>query len=283
MLNLYRRVRVVAKRLAQPFNTREKEMSEQVENVLGALAHPDDEAMIGYRLTKGGVKAFVAVASDGTASTINYHEDPDFVKNGGRREEATASFENYGIPYEPPDPVDPLRPKRQNYHGLPDGELHQYRSLLISWLANIIVGKEIDTVVTTGIDGYDEHSDHVTMFWVAVDAINLARQRRSKPIRHEALNSSHSGAIVITPDAEMRRKKLASMACNRSQHDIRRLQPGEQTDDYIIDGGFAVGKKFYLKFKKYWPLIFDRETYDDVSQVTESARPEPALAGRRAS
>lgn len=278
MLNLYRRVCVVAKRLAQPFNTREKEMSERI---LGVYAHPDDEVTDGYALIKKGVEAYVAVASDGTASTVNYHEDPDFVRKGGRRGEAIASFINFGIPYEPPDPSDPLEPKRQNYHGLPDGELDQYRSTIANWLANIIITKEIDTVVTTGSDGYDKHSDHVAMFWSAVDAINLVRQRRSKPVRHITLNSSHSGEVVIAPDAEMRHRKLASMVCHRSQLAVRKLQPGEQTDDRVIDGQFAVGQEFDQRFARYWPLIIDRETYNEVPQAVDGAQPEPALAGRR--
>lgn len=270
ILNLYRRVCVVARQLARLFNTRENEMSERR---LGVYAHPDDEALTGYTLTEEGVGASVVVASDGTTSTINYHEDPGFVQNGRRREEAIASFVNLGIPYEPPDPSDPFKPKRQNYLGLPDGELDQHRSTIAERLTAIIIAKEIDTVVTTGIDGYDTHEDHITMFWATVAAINIVRLTQGKSVKHITLNSDHLGAIAITPTAEMRRKKLASMACNRSQHDVRVLQEGEQTDDRIIDSRFAVGREFDQAFQAYWPLL-EKETYDVVSPDAIS-EPEP--------
>ena len=266
MLNLYRRVYVVAKRLAQPFNTRDKEMSERR---LGVYAHPDDEFMTSYALTEEGVEAFVFMATDGRASSINNRRDAEFVRSGKRREEAEASLTNLKVPDDPEHRV---------YAGLPDGELARHREELVRSLAEMIVQQEIDTVVTTGADGFDKHDDHVTMFEAVVAAINAVRESDGRIVNHITLNSRGEGNLVIEPTAEMRHQKLQSMICNYSQHDVRELQAGEQTDDRIIDGEFAIGKKFDEEFADYWPLL-RRETYDVVTQKA-SPQPEPVLAGQ---
>lgn len=267
MLNLYRRVCVVAKRLAQPFNTREQEMSERR---LGVYAHPDDEFITSYALTEEGVEAFVFIATDGKASTVNNTSDPDFVRSGQRREEAEASFTNLGVADDPEHRV---------YAGLPDGELTKHRDELVRKLAALIAEQEIDTVVTTGADGFDEHNDHITMFDAVVAAIHSVRLSHGRIVNHITLNSNGEGSFAIEPTAEMRRQKLTSMTCNYSQHDVHKLQPGEQTDDRIIDGEFAVGQKFDKEFTAYWPLL-DHETYDIVKQESDTQSEEPVLAGR---
>lgn len=171
-----------------------------------------------------------------------------FVANGLRLHESIASQRHYGVSRQ-----------RQHHLGLPDGELANHIPALAGRIASIVAKYSISTIVSLGIQGYDDHPDHIASFWSAELAAAWLYSRHNYHVGHLALNSQHSGEIVIAGTPERQIRKLGSMACNRSQHDVRPID--KDISDERMVAGYAIGQRFNRAFRTYWPLL-GSESYD---------------------
>lgn len=197
------------------------------EAIVCVVAHPDDaETMLGFIIANAR-DAWVIVASDGEASTIDRIGN-NFVSRGKRQQESQEGLTRLGVTLE-----------RQIYLGLPDGKLDQCTDELQKHiLAHLRSLTKPFTVVTLGEDGYDGHSDH--------KAAHLAAQRAVSQLKNHAtllcLSQNHSGSIVVSGDASL---KLEALCCHESQF-----------DPYVT--------KFYEDMTIYLPLLFHGESYKTV-------------------
>lgn len=131
--------------------------------VLVAVAHPDDEFLIGDAIIaaqEADARVHALVATLGRASLLG---DSSLARLGGRREEAIAAFGAYGI-----------AEQSITFLDLPDGKLHTREALgeLSQHILNTSFAMSADIIFTTGPSGYG-HSDHRSVHHAALIASSL--------------------------------------------------------------------------------------------------------------
>jgi LmbE family N-acetylglucosaminyl deacetylase len=201
-------------------------MSRTYEKDIFVVPHPDDsEAMLGHRIAQSQ-NPWVIVATDGKASTVDLKGN-GFVESGRRREESYHGLEYLGVPR-----------NQQLYLSLPDGELENHIPQLRDAILEAMSSCAVNSLVTLGPDGYDDHPDHKASHNAALmSACELDPDKQPDIF---ALNSQHSGRHVAGGHTW---KKLTAMAHHQSQFDL------DNPD-------------FWQEFEPYAPLICQQETYD---------------------
>jgi LmbE family N-acetylglucosaminyl deacetylase len=180
-------------------------------NALVALAHPDDEFLVGGALDlfrAHGITTHAIVATDGEASDRG---DPEQLRNFHRRYEAGKALGKYGV-----------RMENQHFLGLPDGEISkdEHVEAIANMIGRLLGEHSIRSVVTLGRHGYDNHADHIALH----DAAGLAASAYSAAnpfIELYGLTRNPSPhQIPADPYA-----KLQRLALHRSQFDIDLSDP----------------------------------------------------------
>jgi LmbE family N-acetylglucosaminyl deacetylase len=176
------------------------------ERVLVAHAHPDDCVVASGGLLKllveQGAEVHTLTATDGEKSTKG---DADFVSRGRREEEDTAAFRDvFRIPED-----------QQHRLRLPDGGLHEPRHFkqLVHRLSWLMVGLQIDTVITPGPEGFDGHGDHRAIHRGA----RIAAHQWSllqRPLYTWGLEAPSKWRAIAPVDYDI---KMAAVDCHESQ------------------------------------------------------------------
>jgi hypothetical protein len=90
----------------------------------------------------------------------------------------------------------------------------------------------------------------------------MLRAWSDDPIAFLALNARHSGAHHAEMTAEKCHCKLAAMSCHKSQFTM--CEKSASPQGYIEVAGFMVEPRFWRRFSRYHPLVFDGETFDSL-------------------
>lgn len=164
-------------------------------NALIAVAHPDDEFLIGGVLglfKKYGITTHAVIATDGEASDRG---DPERLRNRERRLEAGKALFKYGI-----------RRENQHFLGVPDGQvsLEEHTATVTHAIGLLLDTHPISTVVTLGRGGYDNHRDH--------QAVHQAAEQADAIYGSDGLVyglTKNEGHVQIPFDPALKLKRLA--------------------------------------------------------------------------
>lgn len=162
-------------------------------HALIALAHPDDEFMIGGAidaLRSNDVTVHAVIATDGEGSDRG---DPHLLRKSYRRGEANDALRAYGIAVE-----------NQHFLGLPDGSVtsENYRAVISSAVSRLLRDYDVESVITLGDQGYDGHTDHSAVHEAARAALP---DRKRKASLYGLSNGGGNVYIAADPAAKLRR------------------------------------------------------------------------------
>jgi LmbE family N-acetylglucosaminyl deacetylase len=183
-------------------------------STLVALAHPDDEFLVGGLLDllhANNVTTHAVIATDGEASDRG---DPEDLRNFQRRYEAGKALARYGI-----------RMENQHFLGLPDGALsaNEHINTVAYSVGRLLAEYPIRTVVTLGHYGYDDHADHIAIHTAAESAVSSYATANPNL---QLYGLTHSETDIRVPaDAK---EKLRRLAHHQSQFDIDVSDPSYQ-------------------------------------------------------
>lgn len=176
--------------------------SEVTKNTLFINAHPDDESMahggaISALTDQDPKSVFVLTASLGEASTKG--------DNSGRKEEAEAAYDTLGVEKD-----------HRFYHDLPDTELNKPANILalVGVIVEYIEEHDINTLVTPGWDGFDDHSDHKAVHIAAILAAQQVKEEKGREVNVLGLNARGEGEIYARVDYD---KKYQALSHHHSQ------------------------------------------------------------------
>jgi LmbE family N-acetylglucosaminyl deacetylase len=183
-------------------------------NALVALAHPDDEFLVGGALEllrQNEITTHAIIASDGEGSDRGH---PDELRNLLRRREAGKALGHYGV-----------RMENQHFLGLPDGELSDDEHVVSISLAmgRLLAEHSIRSIVTLGRHGYDNHLDHIALH----DAAELAASAYATANPNLRLFGLTRNPVPIQVPADPV-LKLRRLASHKSQFDIDLTDPAYQ-------------------------------------------------------
>jgi LmbE family N-acetylglucosaminyl deacetylase len=218
-------------------------------NALIALAHPDDEFLIGGLLGTFhtyGIATHAVIATDGEASDRG---DPERLRNRERRHEAGKALAKYGV-----------RPENQHFLGLPDSGLSSDEHIvkMTHAIEGLLATQSISTVVTLGEHGYDNHTDH--------KAVHLAAQRAAA--EYASIDpdvqlyglTRNEGDVQIPADPVTKLKRLAY---HRSQFEIDTSDPSyKPARDTIEQPGIRLSKQSRAYLDRY-RLNMEIERYEN--------------------
>ncbi|GEM_PF-1960927 len=186
-------------------------------NVLFALAHPDDEFLIGGmadRLCLQGATLHTLTATDGEASNRGNPEG----LGKQRRSEAIEALDGYGV----------LR-ENQHFLELPDGKLSSKehpdinRGIIKAEIGRLLVAHDVQIVVTLGQHGYDNHPDHIAVHDAALTAARI-HAADNPDLRLFGLTRNDT-PLQIVVDATL---KLLRLRPHRSQVELDTSDPEYQ-------------------------------------------------------
>lgn len=203
--------------------------------VLVAIAHPDDEFLIGDAIIaaqEADARVHALVATLGRASLLG---DRDVARSGGRREEALNALGAYGIPEQSVTFLD-----------LPDGELHR-RNVMAELSRQVLeasFASSADIIITTGPTGYG-HSDHRSVHQAAVIAGALHHNFGKAPPEVWGL-TERPGDENFFADIE---RRLDALQYHRSQF---QLQPHDSTapEGWITAYGYDFSPETYRLLRR---------------------------------
>lgn len=221
----------------------------KVQTLLAIFAHPDDELLTGAALAhyaSGGVKVYVAIATDGALGTTDFSNIPAGQRLVEvRHEEMICSAKALGI--EPPIFIGLPDQLNMGKGGLPV-QLDTLRKVIYSLIKTL----KPDVVVTFGSEGWTGHPDH-RLVGIIVTEVFASRQWPGNPklyfsgLPTASINDS-SWAKYLTVDssfltvrvplaADDYAKLLAAFNCHQSQYreTVRKKLPVflEQTQKHI--------------------------------------------------
>lgn len=223
--------------------------SREGDNVLVALAHPDDEVLFGGAITalrKKRAIVHVAVATDGEASTRG---DTTLVQSGGRRKEANSALADYSIPV-----------RRRHFLALPDGGLNKGKfpgqivpaPALVAELGWLATSRDIRSIVTFDRNGYDGHDDHAALF-AAAQQVQAERSAASKPLRLFGLTKGPNELYIPVDPAA----KLRALAHHASQFTVH-FDPSIPSATL---GGIRLSVESAQHLQGYWMTLALYEGY----------------------
>lgn len=117
---------------------------------------------------------------------------------------------------------------RQVYLGLADGNLEEQATVLTESVQDAVDWIKPDRVITTGLDGYDGHPDHIATHMAAVsvaDAMSIV----GYDVMILALSAGHTGEVHLLGDID---RKLGAMGLHASQVVVPDLLQWGGTDLY---------------------------------------------------
>ena len=180
---------------------------------LVALAHPDDEYLIGSGIdaqVRHGAIVHAYIATKGEAGLRGDSENHSFIGKGLREREGRAALSAYGI-----------RPRHQHFGDLPDGQLIDLAPDTIAQNIHSLLAKySITTVITLGENSFDGHTDHVSVHRAA--RLAVAAHAELKPdLRLYSLDTGAPTTYISTdPSAKLRRLRY-----HRSQFEVDTTNP----------------------------------------------------------
>jgi LmbE family N-acetylglucosaminyl deacetylase len=123
-----------------------------------------------------------------------------FVATGKRRKESIAALGSLGI-----------AESRQHYAAMPDGRLAQRASQLGLVIATTADAYGVDSIVSFGRDGFDNHADHIATYAAAQSAA------AETGLEHFVRASGPESDISFQGSPSV---KLGAMALHRSQYPL---------------------------------------------------------------
>ncbi|TAH32203.1 PIG-L family deacetylase [Candidatus Saccharibacteria bacterium] len=216
---------------------------------LVALAHPDDEYLIGSGIdaqVRNGVIVHAFVATKGKASMRGDSLNQISISRGSRALEGRAALSAYGI-----------SPRRQHIYDFPDGQLLDTTpDVLAQEIRSLLAKNDITTVITLGEHGFDGHTDHVAVHEAARAAV-AAHAEIQPGMRLFGLDlASPTTHIVADPGAKLRRLRH-----HRSQFDIDTTDPSyEPLGGTVEQPGIQLSPDTRNRLAKY-VLLQEQEPY----------------------
>lgn len=229
---------------------------------LVALAHPDDEFLIGSGIdtlvrNDGIVHAFVA--TKGKAGLRGDSLNKIHISRGIREQEGRMALSAYGI-----------RPRHQRFEDLQDGQLIDTApDMLTQAIRSLLKKHDITTVVTLGEHGFDGHTDHIAIHEAARAAV-AAHAEIEPGMRLFGLDLvSPTTYITADPSAKLRRLRY-----HKSQFDIDTSDPDHTPFEGSIEQpGIRLSDETRDRLAKY-SLLLQHEPYR--LEVFDSAYLQPA-------
>lgn len=214
-----------------------------------ALAHPDDEYLIGSGIdaqVRNGVILHAFVATKGKADMRGDSLNQISISRGSRALEGRAALSAYGI-----------RPRHQYIHDFPDSQLLDTASnVLTHEIHSLLAKNDITTVITLGEHGFDGHTDHIAIHEAARAAVASYAEIRPGMRLFGLDLANPTTYIVADPAAKLRRLRY-----HRTQFDIDTSNPDyEPLEGTIEQPGIRLSPDTRDRLAKY-ALLQNQESY----------------------